>query len=300
MSEATQNIIKTITYFDLFNYPLTSWELWRLADTKKTYSEFSADLNNLAHPQIANQDGFYCLSGRADTLAERQTRYNVSDRKFKRALAAAWWFSRLPWIKLVCLANQIGAHNLRAGGDLDFFIVTSPRRLWLSRLFLNSALTILNLRPTDGKFSDTLCLSFWISDDNLNLAGYRLADDPYFRYWLAGLTPLYDRGWTYDKLIEANEWLVQELPNWQRLKVLPRRHLKTSGRDRRPLQIFQPLERLAKKFQWLIMPDNLKALANHNTQVVISDCVLKLHPTDRRQEFLEKYQEKLNDSGLRI
>ena len=241
---------------------------------------------------MTRKDGFYFLAGREETLTTRHERYNIADKKFKRALKAAWWFGRLPWIKLVCLANQIGAHNMRAEGDLDFFIVTSPRRLWLARFFLNSVLTILNLRPTSRKFNNTLCLSFWVAGDNLDLSAYRLADDPYFRYWLAGLTPLLNRDATYEKLIAANGWLTQELPNWQPLATLPRRSLQATTK-RAPHNIFNFLENWAKQFQLAILPRALKEVSNQDTRVVINDHVFKAHLTDRRQEFLAKCHSNL-------
>ncbi len=284
-----QGIIKTIYWFDLFNYPLTPRELWRYSPVKQSFKEVLAQLPTNG---LASQDGFYCLPARQEIIISRHERYNIADQKFKRALKAAWWFGRLPWIKLVALANQIGAHNMRAAGDLDFFIVTSPRRLWLARFFLNSVLTVLNLRPTSRKSNNTLCLSFWVASDNLDLSNYRLARDPYFRYWLAGLTPLLNRDATYEKLIAANGWLTQELPNWQPLTTLPRRNLKATTK-RAPHNIFNFLENWAKKFQLAILPRALKAAANQDTRVVINDNVFKAHLTDRRQEFLDKFQSNL-------
>lgn len=346
MSDSSNNILQTIAYFDLFNYPLTSWELWRLADTKKNYGEFLAELDNdpslspspyqgegclsavalakeeggvfpLLRGRVTRKDGFYCLSGRAGTVAERQVRYNISDRKFKRALKAAWWFSRLPWIKLVCLANQIGAHNLRVEGDIDFFIVTKANRLWLSRLLLAGTLKILNLRPRAGKSQDTFCLSFWISENHLDLKKFRLnnqkntpppclagrqADLPldkgeedkeqdlYFTYWLASLTPLFDAGNNYQNLLANNPWLQAILPNWQAMAAHPRRSLP----NRRPRHgagyaWLDRWENLARDWQIKRLPPELKNIANLDSRVVVNAQVAKLHAKDGRKEFYNRY-----------
>jgi hypothetical protein len=298
MPAASDNLLKLLAFFDLFNYPLTARELWSFSQTKQSYNE---TLEQITAAGLAGQNGFYFLPAsplggpeHRELIVTRQERYNIADQKFQRALKAAWWFAQLPWIKLVCLANQIGAHNLRAEGDLDFFIVTSPKRLWLSRLILAGVLKILNLRPSEAKTCDTLCLSFWVDANHLALDNFRLAADPYFRYWLACLIPLYDCDWTYERLIAANGWLTQELPNWQPPQVLPRRSLAAGPAKSKTWPLVARLENLAKNWQLKIMPANLKTLANQDTRVVINDGVLKLHPIDRRQEFLEKYQDKIS------
>ena len=53
------------------------------------------------------------------------------------------------------------------------------------------------------------------------------------------------------------------------------------------------LEKAAKKFQMKILPAALKELMNKDTRVIINDSILKLYLTDRRAEFMEKYEAKL-------
>ncbi len=294
-NENTQNIIKTLAYFNLFNYPLTSWELWRFCGVKKKYGEFLSELNNLAYSHVVFKNGFYFLSGREDILTTRQIRYNISEHKFKRAQTMAWWLARLPWIKLVALANQIGAHNLRAEGDLDFFIITKNRRLWLSRLLVAGGLKILNLRPRDNKSQDTFCLSFWVSDQHLPLGDFRLNEtDLYFTYWLASLTPLFDVDHNYRKLIDHNPWLKEALPNWQPLLANPR-HLitKKTAKEKPGWPFFNWLEKLAQDWQSKHLPLDLKNIANIDTRVVINTAVAKLHAEDRREEFYNRYLNNL-------
>lgn len=297
MSEPSNNILQTIVYFDLFNYPLTSWELWRLSNVKKSYGDFLSCLNNFNHDKISFKHGFYYLTGREDILTTRQIRYNVSDRKFKRALRTTWCLSRLPWINLVSLANQIGAHNLRAEGDIDFFIITKTNRLWLLRLLLVGTLKILNLRPRGNKTQDTFCLSFWVSESQLALANFKLNEpDLYFTYWLASLTPLFDADNYYNHLLASNPWLNNFLPNWQAIKPNPRRSI---GEPRvqsvSAWSLVNKLENLARNWQIKHLPTELKNLANLDTRVVVNANVAKLHSKDRREEFYEKYQKKITE-----
>jgi len=273
--------LSTLAFFNLFGCPLTARELWRLSPEPNCYREF---LNNLTQHGCEARDGFYSLTDGAANVAERQRRYILAGKKYRRARRAARWFALLPWVRLVALVNQIGAHNLRQDGDLDFFIVTTDKRLWLSRLILSGCLKILGLRPGPKGNRDTLCLSFWVSESAVNLNDYRLQPDPYFTYWLAYLMPLIDKNKTYQRLLNANRWLTRELPNWA---VAP-----NDNKEKSPPHSGQTRldhwEQRAKAWQLKIMPESLIVLANQDTRVVVNDQVIKLHPNDRRREFIEQ------------
>lgn len=43
-----------------------------------------------------------------------------------------------------------------------------------------------------------------------------------------------------------------------------------------------------------IMPDHLKRMANKDTQVITTDCMLKFHDKDRREVYYEEWQSMIN------
>ncbi|MFA5024843.1 MAG: hypothetical protein WC523_07925, partial [Patescibacteria group bacterium] len=241
----------------------------------------------------ASVNGFYFLGSRQEMLLERQKRYHFSATKFKLARQAAQLFRLVPFIEMIAVSNIIGAHNLRDGSDIDLFIVTSPKRLWLTRLFCAGLAKILGWRPTRDMKRNKICLSFYISSDNLNLQSLKLNEaDTYFNYWLAGLVPVYDRHRTYARLIAANSWLKECLPNWQELQVNSRMKKVNDG------QMFSGVlngwEKKTMNWQLKIMPTALKSLLNVDTRVRVGDKIIKLYLVDRRREFLEKFSERLN------
>lgn len=296
------DIRKLLAYFTIFEYPLTSLEIWQLLPVKCSLAMVNQALDR---PQAGQQTslGCYYQSGCHQQIITKQQRYNISDQKFKRAKKISWLFSWLPWIKLICLANNIGRHNLRAGGDIDFFIVTSPQRLWLTRLFCVGLIKFLGLRPQPNKTADTICLSFLLDEEHLNLEPFLLdqaKDNPdrYFTYWLASLYPLYDTNNYYQRLIEQNSWLKKYLPNWQASQPVSRRLVlrKNNTSYNRLLDyVLSPTENWAKKFQQRILPPSIKTIMNQNKQVIVNDQVLKLHLTDRRQIFFDSFCHNLNN-----
>ena len=286
--QLSEAIRRTVLWFSLFDYPLTASELSSYLPLRATTLELATALTSLPNG-ITQQNGFYFPASKPELISERQKRYNYSDRKFRRTQRLLNLFGRLPWIKLVAMANLIGAHNLRDQGDIDLFIITAPRRLWLTRLLLAGSLKLLNLRPTDRHSRDTFCLSFLVSLDGLELEKLRLADDLYFSYWLAGLTPIINKGQAYSRLISQNAWLTAQLPNWQPLSPSGRRCLIL--KDKHCDSAFGDwLENLVYRWQLERLPANLQSLLNQDTRVMASDRIIKLHANDRRRQFIENFQ----------
>lgn len=287
-----------IAFFDMFDYPLTTLEIWQNLSSKCELDEVLLALEEVK--QIEKQNGFYFLIGRAAVVAERQKRYSETDRKFKRALMLARIYKFIPWIKLIAIGNLMGAHNLKADGDIDLFIITEARRAWATRFFCAGLAKVFGLRPKPGQSRDKICLSFFIDEQALDLRRLMLNvnSDVYFIYWLAGLTPLYDQGGIYEKLISANPWLNSFLPNW-------RARLHSSRRDvgkpfsqfyRDVLEMFLGgLEPQFKTLELKLLPPELWKLMNLDSRVVINDQVIKLHANDRREEYRDKFKEKIDE-----
>lgn len=285
-------LLSTIAFFDIFDYPLTSFEAWQFLPAPASLLDIEAALKD--SPGIEKGEGFFALPGRlAETAQERRKRYIATDAKIKKARRLIRLFSWLPWVRLICLANTIGTHNLRPGGDIDLFIVTKPGRLWLTKLFATAFTQLAGLRPRPGHIADTLCLSFLVDETALNLASFRSADDLYFTYWVAGLVPLYGNPAVYEKLIAANTWLKDALPNWTTACAEPRLRFTLAAKKSDWLAWLAALEKPARRLQEKIMSPTIKQIANLDSRVVISDHVLKLHTVDRREYFKAEHTRRL-------
>jgi len=293
-------IIRTIAFFDMFDYPLTAFEIWQYCDTAFVFEEISAvlkkdDLKNI----LEEQDGFYFFSGRKQTVETRARRYNYAKEKLKRAILMARIFKLIPWINLIALSNVIGANNLKDESDIDLFIVTEPKRIWITRFFCAGFLKLLDLRPKENKTRNKICLNFYVAAGSLDLRPLMLngGKDIYFIHWLAGLIPVFDKGDFYGALIEKNGWLREYLPN----RKYPKRPLPgqtagegLSGFYRDTVDLFVGgLEKNLKAWQLRKLPIALKKGMNKDTRVTINDQVLKLHSKDRREEYRRRWQERL-------
>lgn len=285
-ADLKEAIIRVIAFFDLFDHPLTAYETWTQLDERFELSEIigfmDKDIAGLA-PIFGRKNGFYFLAGREDIIDIRQKRHNYSARKIKIARLFTCIFSFLPFVKMIALANSLGQHNLRDESDIDLFVVSAPRRIWLVRLYCTGLAKILNCRPNAKNKKDKICLSFYAASDHLCLDDLRLrGEDPYFDHWRRSLVLLYNKDKIFERFLAANK-LSSELPAAE-IETFPKSGI-----------FWDKSEGLAKKFQLAIMPAGLRSNMNNSDGVVINDSILKLYQRDRRREYAEKYGNKVNE-----
>lgn len=305
-SEIKKSIIRALCFFDIFNYPLTEEEIWRYSDYKCDLISVIKELDEMTQTKkiIEARKGFYFLKGRQEIIDVRQARYNTTDKKIKKTIRFGKLLKFIPGIKMIAVSNQIGSHNMRESSDIDLFIITEKDRIWMTRFFCVFITKILGLRPTPKNQKDKICLSFFISEEDLDLEKYKfINNDVYFHYWLAGLVPIYDVYGLYRVLIEKNDWLIKFLPNWNMSSVAYRRDVGSCPKNlynKTFNYLFGLFSGSYKKIQLKILPKELRNIMNKDTRVVINDKVLKLISNDRRELYAQKYhyrirvREKLN------
>jgi hypothetical protein len=294
-------ILKTIIFFDLFNYPLTNWEIWQYLNLEINLGLSEKAVEDLINAgKIEQKDGFYFLPGRSEVTEIRRQRYNYANYKIKLANRATKLFKWLPSVKLVAVANLIGHHNLRNESDVDIFIVSSPNRLWLTRLFCTGLMKITKQRPTKECKRNKMCLSFYAAADGLAMESLRFKpSDPYFDHWFLGLYPIYDNDKYLAYLRFKNPWLKSAFPNSLLLREnFPDNYFSKNWLDWVLYYGANFLNSVSKKIQIAIMPKVLKDLANKDTGVVLNDQILRFYVKDKRQEFLDKYNQRLAEFNL--
>lgn len=284
-SERKKEILKIIYFFDLFDFPLSFLELRKMLNQEMEALNDLKILDELIDfKKIDSLNGFYFLRNRQEILEVRRERYNHSLRKIKIAKKFANVFSKLPFVLTVYLANSIGKYNLRDGSDIDFFIITKDKRIWLSRLFCAGIAKILNKRPNKKTKRDKICLSFYLSENNLDLSPLKMNFDPYFDFWEKNLILLTDKNNCHAKFLKQN--------------LISRGNLKKTvleGVNKN--RVLDSLEFWSMNFQLKIMPEKLllASLDQDFGGVLIKNDIIKLYLKDRRLEIREKYEQKIRE-----
>lgn len=286
-----KEILLTITYFTIFSCPLSSFQIYKFLKIKVDYLDLLGSLQKLKDEnKICQYNSFWFLYGEDELSLDNLKRFNYFKRKIKKAKSFSRIISKIPFLEAVFVSNIIGDHNLKNSSDIDLFIITSSKRIWLARFLCTIIAKFLGLRPSKNNKKDKICLSFYISEDALNLEKQLLNQkDLYFIYWLAGLNLIYSKNNIEKFFYQENKWIKKYLPNFDFFydELLFMKKEKHSHN----FLFFNFLESIFKKIQIKIMPKKLKKQYQVSSGVVLEDNMIKLFLEDKRLYFIEKYED---------
>lgn len=295
-SALRRSLLATLAYFDLFDHPLTLAELMRHRYRPEDETPGDAPLASevlavLREPAFGTKDGRWFLAGREAIVETRARRFRLAARKLARARRVASFLGRLPSVRMVAVCNSLATLNADVGSDIDLFVVARPGTLWATRFIVASALALLGLRPDARTHADRVCMSFFVSEDRMDLSRCALApDDTYLRYWIATLLPILDADGTFERFVAANAWVMGRIPGFRATDAKP---IAAS----RPVALLAPviaaLEAPSRRFQERAFPSEIARLANADTRVMVADDILKFHVGDRREEYERRFKERL-------
>ena len=306
MTELQQSILKTLIYFDIHDYPLTVMEVWKwlyrdYADKTQIGTDGSwinhgsiTDIQKIINQmsdKVESKDGFYFLKGRGELIKIRLDRYNLTEQKFKRARKFVKILWLIPFVRCVMVVNRLAYSNVHQNSDIDLAVVVQKNRLWLTRLLSIGLFNLLKVRPKQINRAKAIDLSFFISEDSLNLESLKNDEDVLFPFWVSQFVPVYDDG-IFDKLVKSNQWIKDYLPNSFKYQLNDRRQVRRVSRANWLISLlvnWDFLEKMSKKYQMKILPQDLKEMMNQDSRVVINDKFLKFHRHDSRVEVQEKF-----------
>ena len=294
-----QAIYKTVAYFSLFDYPVTTFEIWKWLfgyGEKVSLLDLRRELasNQFLSEQLDSHNGFWSLAGK-DILAlvrTRHERFLDAVRKYKRLRRATWYLSRIPSVRGIAACNTLAWNHTRASSDIDIFVIVREGSVWTTRLLAVAPFKILKMRPGVAK-RDPLCFTFFLSDTNLDLSVLRLeSSDPYLTFWSRSIVPVFDRDGVFTEFHQANGWLDCELNNCYQRAMHRSRGCPALGRAYRSPGF---VERVCEKIQRRKFPEVIQNMANRDSRVVVSDAMLKFHDNDRRAEYRDKLDSLLQE-----
>ena len=155
-------ILLAVVYSDLFDYPLTPRELRAsLVRRAATPAEFEAGLGGLLEGPLALTEGLVTLRGREALVPLRARRQALCSARWPAARRFGRWLARVPFVRMVAVCGSQAVGNADEAGDIDFFCVTEPRRLWLAQvaiMLLRRAASLGGPHCCPNYFLTTSCL----------------------------------------------------------------------------------------------------------------------------------------------
>ena len=238
-------IIIHITYRDVFNAPVSLEDLQKWIGKERIQVKTELDL--LKATGILETDGrdCYCLKGRSKIFSHQLAKQRLSQRSLNLHAPVLTWLKFFPFVRFIGISGSVAANNAtieRVGHrkkkvDLDIFVITAPRSLWLVCLFER---VMTNLLTPLLREKYTLCFNYSMDESFLEIHNKGI----YTATELYNLKPIYNFGQTYQKLLRANEWVQSFYPELKCDFLDPRKNFKTT---------------LTSIVSWMVTPLNILA-----------------------------------------
>ncbi len=196
----SQAILHTVTYSDIFDYPLTVPEVHQyLTGLKASFEEVAQALNE---GPVTRTGDYFTLPGREEIVSFRADREARSQKLLPGALRYGRILGTLPYIRMVALTGSLAVMNISESADFDYMLVAARGRVWTARAF---ALAFNRLTRLHGH---TICPNLIISETSLAWPLH----DLYSARELCQMIPITGMD-VYDRLLNANQWAKGFLPN---------------------------------------------------------------------------------------
>jgi len=326
-----KSILATIAYYDVMDYPLTGFEVFKYLMNPKhiaSLSKLNPDseiepfktinlidvlrtLNASTLKQYIDQEnGFYFLkeftppkAGR-DLYRLRIERQKISDELWKKSIKIIKWIQIVPFIKMVLMNGSMAIHNAKKESDIDLLIVVKNKRIWLTRFLITAFFQITGRRRHGKKVANRFCLNHYIADNNLKIstASLRIA-------YLAHLVPVLElEQGIYNRFQFENRWAGNYLYFYNLEKLDNRQKIKNNN-FLKSIRRFQEiilntfigtiLEKIFKFFQ-IAHIKRSKLLNQEGGRIIFNDTQLEFHPDSPQSKILHKYNHNLKSLGLDI
>lgn len=279
-------ILKTLAYFNYHDHPLTFAEIFRFLlapGASPTPDGLLKSLHELvAEGRVGEEDGFYFLPGRRELVSHRRENYIYCLGRIFKAAKYIKIFKYVPYIRSIILSGSTAAMYGDKGGDIDFFVITKPGRIWMARLFLAGAAQILGVRRHGNKTINRICLNHYLAEGRTPEIKYRPLD---YATMLCLLNPEPAR-----EMFLKQAWLKEHLANRPEI-------LADSVLTQKRSKIFQPileslLEFLGGGFWNKLAAKYQKKRIKISPGIKVSDTELAFHPSTKWQDMMARFNFK--------
>lgn len=201
-------IIKTLKYFHVFRHPLSADEIHAFLQAEASREELSYTLFEMVREErIFYANNMYSLENSAQIFLKRRIGAEMAEVKMKEARKCAAIIASFPFVNAVCVSGSLSKGYADEKSDIDFFIITSAKRLWICRTFLHlfKKLTFFVNRQ------HSFCMNYFIDESRMCLDEKNV----FTATELATLVPMYNER-LHGRLLSENEsWVKEYFPNME-------------------------------------------------------------------------------------
>jgi len=220
LSHIAQDILLTLMYYDIFHYPLTKEEILNCSKIPNiNIQEIESELFHLCKLHyIYEKQNFYSLENQEIHIKKRVENNQRAAQMLPIAYKVSRFIAHFPYVRATFLSGAISKNVVPPDGDIDFFIITKPKRLWLARTLL-----IMFRRIFLFNSHKYFCVNYFIDEENLNITDKNLFSATEVVY----LIPTFGAEY-HEKFHSSNTWVRDFFPNFPLRDTTKTPHYKKS------------------------------------------------------------------------
>lgn len=200
LSQNQKRLLRQLVYYSIFNYPLSLSEL----GSSTSNVELLEELKDLQRPDfIQEKDNLYGTNLTQELITRRKTGTKEAKAIMPIAKKNADLIFNFPFVKGVYVSGSLSKGFMSEDGDIDYFIITKPGKLWVARTFLilYKKLFLLNSRKY-------FCVNYFVDSNHLEIAEKNI----FTATELVTLIPMTHDG-VSDLFVSDNQWVKSVYPN---------------------------------------------------------------------------------------
>ena len=298
-------ILETVAYYDVFDYPLTEFEVWKLLLMSDGEGMSAPDISfrmveetlegSYLRKRLGRARGFVFLRGRDRLIALRLERQRIADRNIRGARRIASILRFFPFVRMVGLTGSLSMKNADRGSDWDFFIVLRSGYIWTGRATVTALLHLFGLRRHGSHIAHRACLNFWVTTRSLEIRLKDLFSSSEYFF----IIPLLGEA-TFRKFQQSNAWIRRFRP-----------HFRVTNRPHTALLLDTPLARFSRTVGEILLAglglesvlrrvQKRKIAANPKTNtsegiIEATDEALVFLPHPRGPKIFESFRHRMSD-----
>jgi len=315
MNYLEKSILKTVAYYDVLDWPLTGFEVWkylvnprRFAFNAPEHYSLGEVLDTLSQKPImeyiSERLGFYFLKDRnPDIVQNRISRELLADQKWRLIKRRVHWLQMIPYVRLVLVSGSLATGNVHDNSDADLLIITKAGRIWTCRLLVTLFLDILRWRRRSDHYTkNKLCLNHYITEHSLMID----APSIYNAQTYSHLVPVLGNIPLWRTFQERNAWIKSYLahfpppfvPHTRRVtpsKILAK--IAKLGETVLNTKMGERLEQFLGRLQAEKIAHNPKT-GETGGRVLYSSDALEFHPDSKEKWIIARLNERLTELGF--
>jgi hypothetical protein len=295
-----EHVLETLTYYDIFNYPLRRREILRFLQVSSSNEDLIQHaLDTLCQENLIFRfDDFFSIQNNVALIDRRRKGNEEAKRFLPLARKKARLIACFPFVRAVMASGSLSKGYMDENSDLDFFIVTEPGRLWITRILL-----VMYKRIFLFNSHKYFCVNYFVDTQHMEIEEKNL----FTATELATVIPLYG-GEYFVTLFESNTWIKKFFPNHEPRPVQNVAASKSNGMKKIlegiinltfPNQLNNFFMQVTLR-RWKRLYQKDYPTAEFKVAFKTKHYASKTHPKNYQRKIMDLYEDKLKEINQRL